>query len=325
MAELSHLLNPLEESRGFTAERQDESGLTFLHARYYDPQIGRFISPDPTVPTSASVGLNRYAYAFNDPVNYEDRNGLGPGGNGGLWRQYLATYDANESRAGGADKNDTIDKVRATADKITEFRDWSADHWFVGWTPVGNAASTSQELTNYTQRMTWGQRTVATASLGATFATAGYFAKAKKKFKSGRGLIRRAWNWAFPGPLGRAKGLTNRSAARRWVYHGTDDYGLNGIVNDGYIKGGSTHSGINVLTDKIWTGISDDSPVFRMRMSKFRELGGESYASDKIIGHVMRAKPGTKIDLNMWQSGYSRNGKFVPAKLNKLKDKFMDK
>jgi RHS repeat-associated protein len=68
----------LPESRGYTAQRQDETGLFYLHARYYDPEIGRFISPDPTVPSTASVGLNRYAYAANDPVNYTDTNGLWP-------------------------------------------------------------------------------------------------------------------------------------------------------------------------------------------------------------------------------------------------------
>jgi RHS repeat-associated protein len=64
-------------SRGYTAQRQDGTfGLFYLHARYYDPVIGRFISPDPIAPSSASVGLNRYAYASNDPVNNTDTNGL---------------------------------------------------------------------------------------------------------------------------------------------------------------------------------------------------------------------------------------------------------
>ncbi len=68
----------LPESRGFTGQRQDdETGLFYLHARYYDPHLARFVSPDPTIPTSELVGLNRYAYAGDDPVNHTDRNGLG--------------------------------------------------------------------------------------------------------------------------------------------------------------------------------------------------------------------------------------------------------
>jgi RHS repeat-associated protein len=65
------------EARRFTGARQDESGLIYLNARYYDPQLGRFISADPAVPTVQTVGLNRYAYAGNDPVNHVDTNGLG--------------------------------------------------------------------------------------------------------------------------------------------------------------------------------------------------------------------------------------------------------
>lgn len=64
------------ESRSFTAERQDSTGLVYLNARYYDPQLGRFISPDPTIDGEDTVGLNRYAYAANDPVNQTDHTGL---------------------------------------------------------------------------------------------------------------------------------------------------------------------------------------------------------------------------------------------------------
>jgi RHS repeat-associated protein len=67
-----------EESLSFTGQRQDASLLFYLHARYYDPALGRFISPDPTIPSAEAVGLNRYAYAFNDPTDKTDTNGLGP-------------------------------------------------------------------------------------------------------------------------------------------------------------------------------------------------------------------------------------------------------
>jgi RHS repeat-associated protein len=62
----------------YTGQRLDESNLVYLHARYYDPALGRFAAPDPTVPTAANIGLNRYNYAFNDPVNKSDINGLEP-------------------------------------------------------------------------------------------------------------------------------------------------------------------------------------------------------------------------------------------------------
>lgn len=64
------------EPRGFIGERHDpETGLLYLHARYYDPVIGRFLSPDTLDPIETGVGTNRYAYADNDPINKSDPNG----------------------------------------------------------------------------------------------------------------------------------------------------------------------------------------------------------------------------------------------------------
>jgi RHS repeat-associated protein len=73
------------ESKGFTDQRQESSGLTYLHERFYDPLLGRFISPDPVTPGQhGNAGLNRYAYAMNDFVNKEDTSGfMFPAGDGG--------------------------------------------------------------------------------------------------------------------------------------------------------------------------------------------------------------------------------------------------
>ena len=63
----------LLQSRGYIGERYDaETGLQFLNARYYDPALGRFLSPDDWDPLLAGVGTNRYAYAGNDPNNGSD-------------------------------------------------------------------------------------------------------------------------------------------------------------------------------------------------------------------------------------------------------------
>ncbi len=62
----------------FQSEQKDaESGLTYLRARYYDPSIGRFTGQDPL---SGDLGnpatQNGYNYANNNPVNLSDPTGL---------------------------------------------------------------------------------------------------------------------------------------------------------------------------------------------------------------------------------------------------------
>ena len=60
----------------FTGQRLDGTGLYFYNARYYDPEIGRFISPDTIVPNPANPqSLNRYSYCLNNPLKYVDPSG----------------------------------------------------------------------------------------------------------------------------------------------------------------------------------------------------------------------------------------------------------
>ena len=66
----------LGQSKGWIGEKFDsETGLQYLNARYYDPLLSRFITPDDWDPLLPGVGTNRYAYAGNDPVNKSDANG----------------------------------------------------------------------------------------------------------------------------------------------------------------------------------------------------------------------------------------------------------
>jgi RHS repeat-associated protein len=62
--------------KAYINERFDpETGLQYLHARYDDPNLGRFLTPDTWDPIVAGVDINRYAYAGNDPINASDPNG----------------------------------------------------------------------------------------------------------------------------------------------------------------------------------------------------------------------------------------------------------
>jgi len=67
---------PDGEDFGFIGERKDAvTGLQYLNARYYDPELAMFIQPDWFEVTLVGVGTNRYSYSFNDPVNLRDPSG----------------------------------------------------------------------------------------------------------------------------------------------------------------------------------------------------------------------------------------------------------
>ena len=61
----------------FTGKKlDDETGLIYFGARYYDPTLGRFITADTIVQNpSDPQTLNRYSYCGNNPINRIDPDG----------------------------------------------------------------------------------------------------------------------------------------------------------------------------------------------------------------------------------------------------------
>jgi len=61
----------------FTGQRLDDStGLYYYNARYYDPMLGRFITPDIFIQSPYDPQtLNRYSYCRNNPIIYTDPSG----------------------------------------------------------------------------------------------------------------------------------------------------------------------------------------------------------------------------------------------------------
>src|SRR5699024_6720406 len=54
-----------------------KAGLVHTWARLYNPHLGRWLSPDPTIPhPSHSQSLNRYSYVLNNPLTFNDPWGL---------------------------------------------------------------------------------------------------------------------------------------------------------------------------------------------------------------------------------------------------------
>lgn len=65
-------INPIRY-RGYYYD--SETGLYYLNSRYYDPEVGRFISADETL----DGGYNLFEYCYNNPVKYRDKTGENPG------------------------------------------------------------------------------------------------------------------------------------------------------------------------------------------------------------------------------------------------------
>jgi RHS repeat-associated protein len=66
-----------EEGYLFNQKEKDSSGLYYYGARYYDPEVGRFISRD-FLPGRLRIPqtLNQYTYVLNNPLKYRDPTGF---------------------------------------------------------------------------------------------------------------------------------------------------------------------------------------------------------------------------------------------------------
>jgi RHS repeat-associated protein len=95
-------------SFGFAGGMWDrDTDLVRFGARWYDPEIGRWIMKDPIGFGGGQANL--YVYVANDPVNYTDSSGLAPG------QVYFSR---------GAAVEDTIDDLRKLIAKPGKAIDW---------------------------------------------------------------------------------------------------------------------------------------------------------------------------------------------------------
>lgn len=126
-------------SHKYTAQEQDaETGLYNYNARYYFPDIGRFVSPDTIVPNPGNPqSLNRYAYVQNNPMNFVDPTGHeGDSADSGNVTINLG-IDAGSDSTGGNIATISFDASSA----------WSSFTSFVGsiFSGAGDASSTSTQ------------------------------------------------------------------------------------------------------------------------------------------------------------------------------------
>ena len=130
-----------DPSLGYAGEKLDGNGLIYLHARYLDPKLGRFISADPT----SSDGLNRYAYVRDNPISFVDHSGYGSTPN----ETYLAAIYAGGIVAQWADaprQYGTIGAATAVENGNAAFYSWftGGGDTYDGHARVGSPQFTAQ-------------------------------------------------------------------------------------------------------------------------------------------------------------------------------------
>ena len=101
----------------------EETGLYYLRARYYDPSIGRFMSEDP-----AQDGLNWYVYCGNNPVMYIDPMGL---------TDYIFYGNDQKSYA-----EDYAEKLKASQRNVVSIHATNPKAFIDGWDQMGSDGET---------------------------------------------------------------------------------------------------------------------------------------------------------------------------------------
>jgi RHS repeat-associated protein len=108
----------------YTGEPRDEpTGFSYLRARYYDPQVGRFLTRDPVAGSRGKPkSLNRYSYVGNNPTTLTDPSGLcvDPGGPG--IRYCIDRFIPQQFIAGGEGDNRGADDGSRNPDNTFRIR-----------------------------------------------------------------------------------------------------------------------------------------------------------------------------------------------------------
>ena len=230
--------------RGYINERFDpETGLQYLHARYYDPNLGRFLSPDTWDPTIPGVDINRYAYAGNDPVN-----GLDPGGH--------ATVRTNSNGTITTNSNGTVTTMSSSEEQEARSYSWT-DIFGNDNHVVTNAAGTLWEGTDSQESSVAIANAINTAvslaqgdaGLGQKLVAAGKVLSGISGFASESGAIRALHHVI--------QGLFNRRAEVEYVStiykRGNANFGYSDIHTSGY-QFGVLNADIFASYDSVPTG-----------------------------------------------------------------------
>ena len=132
--------------------------LYYLNTRYYDPVVGRFISPDSALYHNM-FGYNMYAYCYNNPVNYADYTG--ESAVAAAWLAKLGAFAIIEPTMIGeiifavAAAGVIIYSAVTVADVVNEAS--QSDHYYLSAPVINQSITTESKSNNDTEEITKSQ------------------------------------------------------------------------------------------------------------------------------------------------------------------------
>ena len=123
-------------------EYDAEAGIYYNRARYYDPQLGRFLSEDPI---GIAGGLNLYAYAGNDPVSVSDPTGTSANCPPNTLCGNVPVERESHPECAGANVPGGSVECRLEADRcVADGGTWSWSYGTCDYDGVGNGAGSGE-------------------------------------------------------------------------------------------------------------------------------------------------------------------------------------
>ena len=127
---------PLKTSRGYTGhEHLDRTGFIHMNGRLYDPQLGRFLSPDPIVAApGSSQSWNSYSYVSNSPLSFVDPGGQFQAGIGCNVGYVMCMNGGGNTSGGGSGQGSETATIRTYQSHTVYVVDWEPSPT---WNPGG--------------------------------------------------------------------------------------------------------------------------------------------------------------------------------------------